>query len=658
MRIGVDIGGTFTDFVVYHPETQQVETFKLLSTPHNPAEAMLTGLSRITNNNKRQIIHGSTVATNALLERKGAKTALITTEGFRDVLQIGRQNRPSLYDFSAAPPEPLIPREWRFEVTERVSHTSEVLTPLAEDQLPALIKQIQAAGIESVAVSLIFSFLHPTHEETIRTAFEEAGLFVSISSQVLPTFREYERTSTTATNAYVSPVMDRYIADLEAQLGADDLHIMQSNGGSIQPEVARAHAVRCILSGPAGGAVGAEAIAAQSGFSKLLTFDMGGTSTDVSLIDGVITTTSEAKVGGFPIGIPMINIHTVGSGGGSIARADAGGALRVGPQSAGADPGPACYGKGSLPTVTDANLVLGRLAADYFLGGEMALVQESAYQAVGDLGNQLGLSAEETALGIIQVANAHMERALRVISVERGHDPREFSLLSFGGAGGLHAADLARGLAIPTVLVPPYAATFSAFGMIMADVIKDYSRTVMLPGSTPHGQIEVQLNQLVAQALAELADEGIPPDQIRCAPSLDLRYKGQSFELNIPFTEDCMPQFHLRHRESYGYADPKGQVEIVNLRLKATGLVPSPEFTALPKDGPDPSRALAETRQVILASGNREVPFYHGEKLNPGNRIKGPAVVLRPDTTILIEPPDSAEIDTFLNLIITVGQND
>ena len=342
MRIGVDIGGTFTDFVVYRPETQQLETFKLLSTPRNPAEAMLAGLNRIASSEKRQIIHGSTVATNAL----------VTTAGFRDVLEIGRQNRPSLYDWTAARPAPLVPRQHRFEIAERVSHTGEVLTPLDRDALPALVEQVRETGAESVAVCLLFAFLHPEHEEMIRAALEKAGLFVSISSQVLPTFREFERTSTTAANAYVSPVMGRYLAELETALRADDLQIMQSNGGSIRPEVARRNAVRCLLSGPAGGAVGAQAISDQAGYRKLLTFDMGGTSTDVSLLDGRITTTTEAEIGGYPIGVPMIDIHTVGSGGGSIARVDEGGALRVGPHSAGADPGPACYGKGSLPTVT------------------------------------------------------------------------------------------------------------------------------------------------------------------------------------------------------------------------------------------------------------------------------------------------------------------
>ncbi len=655
MRIGVDIGGTFTDFVVYDPETKQVRTFKILSTPHNPAEAMLTGLAHIASSGPRQIIHGSTVATNALLEGKGAPTALVTTQGFRDVLEIGRQNRPSLYDWSAAPPPPLVPRKWRYEVTERVNYQGEVLTPLDAAALPELAAHLKAEGVESVAVCLLFSFLHPAHEEQIAQALEAAGLFVSISSKVLPTFREYERTSTTAANAYVSPVMARYLAELENELAGDDLHIMQSNGGSIRPEEARTQAVRCILSGPAGGAVGAQAISQQAGFERLLTFDMGGTSTDVALIDGEIQVTTEASVGGYPIGIPIIDIHTVGSGGGSIAAVDAGGALRVGPESAGADPGPACYGKGSLPTVTDANLVLGRLAPEYFLGGEMALDTAAAQQALQTLGEQLGLSAEQAALGVIQIANAHMERALRVISVERGRDPREYVLLSFGGAGGLHAADLARSLSIPKVLVPPQAATFSALGMIMADVIKDYSQTVMLPGSTPLEQLEAQLTDLKTTASTEMIQEKIAPEDIVLEPALDIRYRGQSFELTIPFGPEVIAEFHHQHEAAYGYANPDAPVEIVNLRLKAIGKVPTPEINPQPFSSADPSAALLNTRPVTLASGQAQTPFYAGDKLLPGNQITGPAVILRPDTTILVEAADTAEVDAYLNLVITVG---
>jgi N-methylhydantoinase A len=657
MRIGVDIGGTFTDFVIFDPDTRQVETFKLPSTPHNPAEAMLAGLARIGGNDKRQIIHGTTVATNALLEGKGAVTALVTTEGFRDVLEIGRQNRPYLYDLSAARPEPLVPRSRRFEVRERVNQRGETLIPLDEAALPKLVEAIRASGAESAAVCLLFSFLYPEHEAAIGQALEAAGLFVSLSSEVLPVFREYERTATTAANAYVSPVMSHYLHTLEDSLQADDLQIMQSNGGSIRPETARKHAVRCLLSGPAGGVVGAEAVARQTGFVQLMTFDMGGTSTDVCLYDGRIQTTNEAMIGNFPIGVPIIDIHTVGSGGGSIAMVDAGGALRVGPLSAGADPGPACYGRGSLPTVTDANLALGRLAADLFLGGEMPLAANRAVQAVESIGTQLDLSVEQAALGIVQVVNAHMARALQVISIERGHDPRDFVLLSFGGAGGLHACDLARSLGIPKVLVPPQAATFSALGMVMADVVRDYSQTVMLPGDTAQETIRERFQPLQGAAREDLAAEGFGDDRTTLAETLDMRYRGQSFEINVPVCTDVVEEFHRRHADSYGYANPSAQVEIVNLRVRATGQVEKPEFGRLPAGRHEESDARIGERPVILVSGRREVPFLAGENLSAGQRVQGPAVIVRVDTTILLEENDRAEVDDFGNLIVEVGQH-
>ncbi|MBI3760348.1 MAG: hydantoinase/oxoprolinase family protein, partial [Chloroflexi bacterium] len=563
IRIGIDIGGTFTDFVVFHADSQTVETFKLPSTPRDPAEAVLAGLTRLSESSRRRIVHGSTVATNALLERKGAPTALIATRGFRDILQIGRQNRPALYDFFADPPPPLVPEGWRLEVDERIDHRGEVLQPLDPTQIDSLMPFLQAEGVTSVAVSLLFSFLRPEHEQAIAGRLREAGFFVSASHEVLPEFREYERTSTTAINAYVSPVIDRYLGRLEAALDRDDLRIMQSNGGSIGAGEARRNGARCILSGPAGGAVGARYVAqmalippassAGEGLGaacaplcgvragvRAIAFDMGGTSTDVSLCENDIRVTTEATIGGLPLRLPVIDIHTIGAGGGSIAMVDAGGALRVGPQSAGADPGPACYGRGEHPTVTDANLVLGRLVAENFLGGQMTLDADRSWGALSRLGSAIGLSPVETARGVIEVVNAHMERALRVISVERGHDPRDFTLVSFGGAGGLHAADLARRLGIPRVLIPPLAATLSAFGMLAADVIKDYSQTVMLPGDTPLEALAARLSPLAERGMAEVMAEGVARDDIVVEQFLDIRYRGQSYELTVPFGPSVM----------------------------------------------------------------------------------------------------------------------
>ena len=658
LRIGIDIGGTFTDLVVYHPQSKQIETFKILSTPADPAAALLEGLGR-TGGERRQIIHGTTVATNALLEGKGAVTALVTTRGFRDVLEIGRQNRPDLYNLFAARPEPLVPRALRLEVSERVDHHGEVLTPLLEEDLSEIVAALKSAGVESVAVSLLFSFLYPGHEETTAGQLEQAGFFVSTSSSILPTFREYERTSTTVANAYVSPVMARYLSKVEQALEGDNLQIMQSNGGSISPAEARAQAVRCILSGPAGGAVAAHSLAGQIGSTKLLTFDMGGTSTDVSLIDGELRVTHEATAGGFPIGVPIIDIHTVGSGGGSLARVDRGGALRVGPESAGADPGPACYGRAgpaARATVTDANLVLGRLSSEHFLGGRMRLDMRAAKDALSVLGEDLGLTPEQAALGILRVSNSHMERALRVISIERGYDPRDFSLLSFGGAGGLHAVNLARSLNISTVIVPPHASTFSAYGMIMADIIKDYTITVMLPGETQLGEIESLFRGLESQAKNDLRGQGVAAESTLLERACDMRYQGQSFELMVPFGPDFSDDFHARHQSVYGYSSQSTPLEIVNLRIKATGRVPSPELQPQPEAAPGAAHAVIDERPVVLAGGKRATKRYDGSLLEPGNRIPGPAIVIRPDTTILLEAQDHARVDPYLNLVITIGE--
>ncbi len=662
LRIGIDIGGTFTDFVIYDPTTQQIEPFKVLSTPSNPALAVLAGLQRIfahRTSKHASIVHGSTVATNALLEYKGAKTALVSTAGFKDVIQIGRQNRPALYDLTVSLPEPLIPAERRFEVEERVLHTGEVLKQFDPNHLNNLSNQIKSTGVESVAVCLLFSFLHPEHETLIAERLRSEGYFVSASSEILPEFREYERCSTTVVNAYVSPVLGKYLTYLEKSLDPNmHLSVMQSNGGAIQPEEARRAGVRCILSGPAGGVVGCEYIGKTLNKNEaphLIGFDMGGTSTDVSLIDGSYQITTEAMVNGLPIHLPMLDIHTIGAGGGSIARVDAGGALRVGPESTGADPGPACYGKGNIPTITDANVVLGRLSPTLFLGGAMHLDAERAWQAVATLSDQLGMETTQVALGIIQVANAHMERALRVISVERGRDPRGFTLLSFGGAGSLHAVDLARGLGIPKVLVPPLASTLSAYGILVADVIKDYSQTVMVPGDSPIKALSDQLETLAQRGIKEVQSEGVAQAAIDVERSLDMRYKGQSYELNIPFSSDFIEKFHQQHQKTYGYAKPEEAIEIVNLRVRAISRSNPPPLTPQPLGDSNPEQAFLETRPVIFDQGSIPTPFYRAELLQPGNHLQGPAVVVRADTTILLTPSDKARVDDFHNIIIEVG---
>lgn len=664
MRIGIDIGGTFTDFVVFDEEGGAFQTSKRLSTPGDPAEAVLAGLAELPEDEAPAIVHGSTVATNALLERKGARTALVTTAGFRDILTIGRQVRADIYDLFADRPQPLVPPERCLEISERVDHHGRVLIPLAREELPGLIERLRAQDVESVAISLLFSFLHPEHEAWLARSLRAAGFFVSPSREILPEFREYERTSTTVVNAYVAPVMDRYLGRLEEGLAAADLRIMQSNGGSIRASQARAGAVRSILSGPAGGVVGAAHVARAAGFERVITFDMGGTSTDVSLFDGAIRVTTEAEIGGLPIRVPVIDIHTVGSGGGSIAYLDAGGALRVGPQSAGADPGPVCYGRGGRqPTVTDANLVLGRLAPDYFLGGRMPLDAGAAADALADLAGEAKLSAPPglgpagaAALGVIQIANAHMERALRVISVERGYDPRDFALVSFGGAGGLHAPDLARGLGVRRVLIPPGASTLSAFGMLVADVVKDYVQTVMLPGDTPYQELDRRLAPLAERGQREVAAEGVPPERITLHRELDMRYRGQSYELTVPLVADFADAFHAAHQRAYGHSQPSAPVEVVNLRLRAVGAVAPPPLPRAEVGPPDPSAALAGERPVVLGGEVAQVPFYRGERLRPGNAVAGPAVVVQPDTTLFLSHGDHAKVDRFFNLVVEVGR--
>ena len=663
LLIGVDIGGTFTDFVVYDSNDQSLQRFKILSTPSDPAEAVLQGLNRLQYQASRHIVHGSTVATNAILERKGARTALITTKGFRDMLQIGRQDRPELYDLFPSIPPPLVSREWSLEITERVNYEGKVVTALQENELDTIIEVLRRENIQSVAVSFLFSFVNPEHEQWVTKRLRAEGFFVTASSEILPEFREYERTSTTVVNAYVSPVLDAYLGSLEREITPKAFHLLQSNGGRLSVSQARGHGVRSILSGPAGGVVGARYLAGLAGFNRILTFDMGGTSTDVSLVHEDIHVTTEAEVGGCPIRVPVIDIHTVGSGGGSLATVDAGGNLRVGPQSAGADPGPVCYGRGGLiPTVTDAHVVLGRLPTDGFLGGQMGLDIEAARNAFDKLGQQVslisqsGLDTRQTlALGMIQIVDAHMERALRVISVERGEDPRETVLVSFGGAGGLHACELARALGIPKVLISPMAATLSALGMLVADVQLDYVQTVMLPNETTFEILEQQTTTMVRQGEEDLHWEGISPEQAVISRTVDVRYVGQSFDLAVPLNPQFRQEFDRFHQERYGYCQQNAPIEIVNVRVRAIGRVTPPPLTASVVGPADASSAKGEERPVVLSHGIQMVSHYWGNRLRPGHEVSGPAILLLDDTTVYLGPTDHAKIDAYSNILIDVG---
>ncbi len=662
LRIGIDIGGTFTDFVVYDPDLNTTSTFKLLTDSKNPAQTVLQGLQEINTEQPPDIVHGSTVATNALLEHKGARTALVTTRGFKDVIEIARQNRPDLYDWSAKPAPPLVPPGLRFDVNERVDYRGQVQVPLELSELEQMIHHLDSEHIESIAICLLFSFLYPVHEQQIAERLRQMGYFVSTSSEILPEFREYERTSTTVVNAYVAPILNRYLSHLETHLPGSTMQIMQSNGGMIGLAEARNNGARCILSGPAGGIIGAQAIGrfilAEPGDAhalKLITFDMGGTSTDVSLIDGQPGLTTEASIGGYPIHLPLLDIHTIGAGGGSIAHVDAGGSLRVGPQSAGATPGPACYGKGDQPTVTDANLVLGRLLPDYFLGGKMHIYPERAFRALEKLSTQLNLTVDQAAYGVIEVVNAQMERALRVISVERGYDPSEYSLFSFGGAGGLHAVELARAVGIPKVIISKFASTLSAFGMLTADVVKDYVKTVMLPGSVERAILDRTFEPLILQGKNELKREGIYPAEIKIQASLDLRYRGQSYELSVPYSSSYLSAFHDIHQFTYGYAYIDKEVEIVNLRIRAIGKTTP---ISLPKVEPGnlsgPSTPLSY-RDISLPQGRTPVPVYEYSALLPGTIMPGPALIVSSDTTILIGDKDVVNVDGYQNLLIDIS---
>ena len=674
--VGIDVGGTFTDIAIL--QDGKLTIHKLPSTPADPAEGVRRGIAEI-NVGDAEYVHGSTVATNALLEGKGGRTALVTTLGFEDVLEIGRQSRSDLYDLNLERPPALAPRELRFGLPERVDYTGAILEDLTPTAIEALVARLQEARVDGVAVCFLFSFLNPLHEEMLLESLRRMPNppFISISSQVIPEFREYERTSTVVMNSYVGPVMARYLNDLENSLGSE-LRVMQSSGGSITARMAAEQPVRTVLSGPAGGVVGAFHTGVVAGYPDLITLDMGGTSTDVSLCPGRIKETTSATLGGYPISVPMIEIHTVGAGGGSIARIDAGGALVVGPESAGADPGPACYGKGDRITVTDANLVLGRLRPAQFLGGRLPLDKPRAEQVISSLAAQIGSGVQETALGIIRVVNANMERAIRTISLERGYDPRRFTLIPFGGAGPMHCCELAQELGIPRVLVPTHPGILSALGVAIANVVKDYSRTVMLRGGEIDRQrLEEEFHGMENRARGELRQEGLPVDRMTAHRFLDARYVGQSFELTIDYPAPSSRRsdlqraianrFYQAHMQRFGYADRMEAVEIVNLRLKLELEVekpsprlgnsledtdPKPGQSSSSKSESDASAALIEEAEVVFREGVLTTGLYQRERLMPGNRIDGPALLLQLDTTIVAPPGWGGVVDPFGNLIL------
>jgi N-methylhydantoinase A len=661
--VGIDVGGTFTDIALL--EDGRLKVHKLPSTPKDPSRAILQGIAEV-GVTEADFVHGSTVATNALLEGKGARTALITTLGFEDVLEIGRQNRAELYNLNLDRPPALAPRELRFGLPERVDFTGAIVEDLPAEAVATMVALLKEARVEAVAVSFLFSFLNPVHEEMVLAALQKlpSTPFISISSRVLPEFREYERTSTVVVNSYVGQVMARYLSDLERSLG-QRLRIMQSSGGSITARLASEQPVRTILSGPAGGVVGAFYTGVQAGYPDLITLDMGGTSTDVSLCPGAIKETTSSSVGGYPVSVPMIEIHTVGAGGGSIARVDSGGALVVGPQSAGADPGPACYGRGEHVTVTDANLILGRLLPDYFLSGRLSLDRSRAEKLMATLASQIGATVRDAALGINRVVNATMERAIRAISLERGYDPRRFTLLPFGGAGPMHACELAQELGIPRVLVPTRPGILSALGAAIADVVKDYSRTVMLRGNdVSRERLEEEFHGMERLAREQLKGEGLPVERMASRRLVDARYVGQSFEITIDYPAPARradadglrrsfaERFYRAHLQRFGYADRGEPVEIVNLRLKLVLAVDKPKLAPEPVGPADASEASIGQSEVVYPRGPLATPLYLREKLHSGNRIAGPALVLQMDSTTVVPPGWGGTVDLFGNLVL------
>ncbi len=676
LRIGVDTGGTFTDFIVAFKHHQI--SFKIPSTPRAPAQAILTGLDYALDqldqieDAQTEIVHGTTVATNALLERKGARTALVTTAGFEDVIEIGRQARPDLYNLSVVRPAPLVPTELRFGVKERIAADASVIQSLTQRELAALVKKLKLAEVESIAVSLLFSFANADHEKRIADALEPLGVPVSVSHKILPEYREFERTSTVVINAYLAPKVSHYLSELteglKRKLRRQDetrLRIMQSSGGSISAEIAAREPVRTILSGPAGGVVAAMRVAELADIGDIITFDMGGTSTDVALCKGEARTTNEAQITGLPVAVPVLDIHTVGAGGGSIAYVDEGGALRVGPESAGADPGPACYGFGTRPTVTDANLVLGRFAGGGLLAGEMALDEFRAAAVLDRLAEDMSrassklVTREAAALGVIRVANANMEQALRLVSVERGHDPRRFSMVSFGGAGGLHAAALASALKIPRVLIPSFPGAFSALGVLLADVVKDYSRTVMLTIETAKSgdqsklprRIEREFAAMEKLAKADLRAEGFAPEQTNLVRLLAMRYRGQSFELEVTADADAVSQFHQTHRERYGHADEHRAVEIVSIRLRAIGVTDKPKLKQEKSFRRYKAKPDRETL-IWLGDKRRKAAVFDRENLLPGAYFAAPAIVVEYGSTTLVPNGWRASVDGWQNLTL------
>lgn len=658
LRIAIDTGGTFTDCVWM--ERGRIRLLKVFSTPADPSQAIVEALAKVGVQGPLVLLHGTTVGTNTLLQRKGARVALVTTAGFEDAIEIGRQARPKLYDFFFDRVEPLVSSALRFGVEERTASNGEVLQSTSASDLSSLLRKMGNKQPESVAISLLFSFANPQNERAVTEALRPLGVPLSISHQILPEFREYERTSTVVINAYLQPVMQFYLESLEKKAGrAARIFVMQSSGGITALRSAAHEPVRTVLSGPAGGVVGAMVMARHSGFDRIITFDMGGTSTDVALVEGEPKTGTESEIAGFPIRVPMLDIHTVGAGGGSIARFDAAGALRVGPESAGADPGPICYGRGTLPTVTDANLLLGRLQPDRFLGGGFTLDLERTRRITSEWlkKNSSKLTLEKFAAGVVRVVNSTMEKAIRVVSIERGYDPRDFTLVAFGGAGGLHACELAEALSIPQVIVPAMPGALSAFGILVSDVVKDYSRTVLwrVSGKLPKQRLDAVFQELRHQAQESFREEGWP-SAVQFERTVDVRYRGQGYELNVPYSSNLLEAFRHEHQRRYGYTYETRELELVTLRLRAK-IKSRTEMQEASFDvgaGAWPASRKSSAKGLVVFSGKRiPTSLQARNSLRLGKRYPGPAVITEYSATTVVLPKMTFRLKKGGNLVIS-----
>ena len=681
-RIGIDVGGTFTDVTLLDAETGEYKNYKLSSTPHDQSVAIAAGareamaLYDVKPEEINYFGHGTTVATNMIIERKGAKTALITTKGFTDILEIARQTRPSLYNIQADKPDALIRRALRRGVEERVCADGSVLRPIDREEVISVLRSLKEEGVEALAVCFLFSYLNPSHEKLVEECIREVWpeVYYSISSTILPEFREFERLSTTVINSYLGPKMKQYIDNLRHRVKSEGIavepYITQSNGGVMSIGSTIQTPVQTALSGPSAGVVGAIYICKTAGFQNLITYDMGGTSTDVSLVlNGTPEYTTKRKVCGLPSGIPMIDVHAVGAGGGSIAHIDPGGALKVGPESAGASPGPACYDLGGTsPVVTDANLVLGRINPGYVLGGRMKLNREKAAEALDRaVAKPMGISTEQAALGIVQVVNSNMARAIRVITVERGYNPSDFTLVAYGGAGPLHAVHLAREMSIHKVIIPPSPGTLCSLGLLTADIRKGYVRTAIHSYSESSAQM---INDIFAPMMEEgnawLDSEGVPVDSREFHNVLEMRYVGQNYELQVTVPsfglteqdfQDIREKFFAEHEKNYGYYNPNAPIQLVNLRCEAIGVMKKPELSKLERRTEDMDECMLSRREVYFEeAGWVECPVYDRSKMGVVAHVNGPCIIEQMDSTSVIPPDTHFEVDDYGNIIVTVSE--